>query len=99
MPGKPALSYWILGPHTPGTAKSDSIPVTSVTSAGGLVTVVWEVSHADLANLGLAVIAAPAGAKNASGLAARSASCWIFAQGTGMAFAYHGSTRGATCQN
>ena len=31
--------------------------------------------------------------------ATQPASCWLFAQGTAMTFAYHGSTRGATCVN
>lgn len=92
--GKPALSYWILGPHTPGALKYDDMPVTSVTTTGGLTTVVWETSTADL---GLA-LAGDSGSPSPA-LTAQPASCWLFAQGTGMAFAYHGSTRGATCQN
>lgn len=105
--GKPELSYWILGPHTPGALQADGLPISSVTTKGGLVTVVWETSNsvwggAKSATLPEQVggsVGEDFGGSNDTTLDAPPASCWLFAQGTDMTFAYHGSTRGANCQN
>lgn len=104
--GKPELSYWILGPHTPGALQANGLPISSVTTKGGLVTIVWETSNSVWGAAKSArhrpaqvdgSVGADLGVFNDATLEAPPASCWLFAQGTDMTFAYHGSTRGANC--